>query len=108
MADVATTIGVTRRLTPNETRSNKRVAMRETSLGEQVLFCKLIRDGILQHFNPWKLSDLQCVLEMRSYKGLLSDTDLKEVYVEGMWGFHNEKDFGQVEWWEPPCHCWRK
>ena len=38
--------------------------------------------------NPWKLSDLQCVLEMRCFEGLLSDEDLKEVYFQRMWGFH--------------------
>ena len=61
--------------------------MRETSLGEDVIFCKLIRDGILRHLNPRKLSDLQCVLEMRCFEGLLSDEDLKEVYFQRMWGF---------------------
>ena len=49
---------------------------REPSLGERVLFCKLIRDGILRHFDPRKLSDLRYVLELRCYKGLLSDEDL--------------------------------
>ena len=39
--------------------------------------CELIRDGILKHFNPWKLSDLQYVLELRCFKGLVSDEDLK-------------------------------
>jgi hypothetical protein len=57
------------------------------TLGEQVIFCKLIRDGALRHLNPWKLSDLQCVLEMRCFEGLLSDEDLKEVYFQRMWGF---------------------
>ena len=50
------------------------------SLGEQVLFCELIRDAILQHFNPWKLSDLQYVLEMRCFKGLLPDMDLRHCF----------------------------
>jgi hypothetical protein len=61
-------------------------------LGEDVIFCKLIRDGILRHLNPWKLSDLQRVLEMRCFEGLLSDEDLKEVYFQRMWGF-KERDF---------------
>ena len=30
-------------------------------MGEDVIFCKLIRDGALRHLNPWKLSDLQCL-----------------------------------------------
>jgi hypothetical protein len=71
----------------------------EACLGERVIFCKLIRDGILRHLNPWKLSDLQCVLEMRCFKGLLSDEDLKEVYFEGLWGF-GEGDFVPVKWRE--------
>ena len=41
----------------------------EVSLGEDVLFCELIRDGILKHFNPWKLSDLQYVLELALLQG---------------------------------------
>ena len=73
--------------------------MRETSLGEDVIFCKLIRDGALRHFNPWKLSDLQRVLEMRCFEGLLSDEDLKEVYFQRMWGFE-EEDFWLAGWRE--------
>jgi hypothetical protein len=68
-------------------------------LGEDVIFCKLIRDGILRHLNPWKLSDLQCVLEMRCFEGLLSDEDLKEVYFQRMWGF-KEEDFVLAGWRE--------
>ena len=48
------------------------------SLGERVLFCELIRDGTLKHFSPNKLTDLRYVLELRCFKGLLSDEDLKE------------------------------
>ena len=73
--------------------------MRETSLGEDVIFCKLIRDGALRHFRPWKLSDLQRVLEMRCFEGLLSDEDLKEVYFQRMWGFE-EEDFWLAGWRE--------
>jgi len=68
-------------------------------LGEDVIFCKLIRDGILRHLNPWKLSDLQRVLEMRCFEGLLSDEDLKEVYFQRMWGF-KERDFLLAGWRE--------
>ena len=71
--------------------------MRETSLGEDVIFCKLIRDGALRHLSPWKLSDLQRVLEMRCFEGLLSDEDLKEVYFQRMWGF-KEKQFVLAGW----------
>ena len=100
MNDVVSTVPVvTRRVTRSQTREGKRAAVRETSLGEDVIFCKLIRDGILKHLNPWKLSDLQCVLEMRCFKGLLSDKDLKEVYFQRMWGF-KEKDFVLAGWRE--------
>jgi ankyrin repeat protein len=91
--------GATRRVTRSQTRDEIRAAVRETSVGEQVIFCKLIRDGILRHFNPWKLSDLQCVLEMRCFEGLLSDEDLKEVYFQRMCGF-KEKDFVLAGWRE--------
>jgi hypothetical protein len=74
--------------------------VRETSLGEDVIFCKLIRDGVLRHFNPWKLSDLQRVLEMRCFEGLLSDKDLKEVYFQRMWGFKGKWDFRLAGWRE--------
>ena len=73
--------------------------MRETSVGEDVIFCKLIRDGVLRHLNPWKLSDLQRVLEMRCFEGLLSDEDLKEVYFQRMWGF-KEWEFVLAGWRE--------
>ena len=72
----------------------------EVSLGEDVLFCKLIRDGILKHFNPYKLSDLQCVLELRCFKGLISDEDLKECYFKGMCGF--EEDSFKL------ANCWKR
>ena len=66
-------------------------------LGERVLFCKLIRDGILRHFDPRKLSDLRYVLELRCFKGLLDDQDLKEVYFEQIWGFGGG-DFPLASW----------
>jgi hypothetical protein len=97
--DVSTVPVVTRRVTRSQTRGRKRAAVRETSLGEDVIFCKLIRDGALRHLNPWKLSDLQCVLEMRCFEGLLSDEDLKEVYFQRMWGF-KEEDFVLAGWRE--------
>ena len=68
-------------------------------MGEDVIFCKLIRDGALRHLNPWKLSDLQRVLEMRCFEGLLSDEDLKEVYFQRMWGFE-EEEFVLAGWRE--------
>jgi ankyrin repeat protein len=91
--------GVTRRVTHNQRRERESAAVRDTSLGEDVIFCKLIRDGALRHLNPWKLSDLQCVLEMRCFEGLLSDEDLKEVYFQRMWGF-KEEDFVLAGWRE--------
>ena len=71
----------------------------EVSLGEDVLFCELIRDGILKHFNPWKLSDLQYVLELRCFKGLVSDEDLQEMYFKRAWGFR-EGEFKLSKWRE--------
>jgi ankyrin repeat protein len=102
--DVVSTVpGVTRRVTRSQTRQKRQMksaAVRETSLGEDVIFCKLIRDGALRHLNPRKLSDLQCVLEMRCFKGLLSDEDLKEVYFQRMWGFKGKWDFRLAGWRE--------
>ncbi len=87
-----------RRCQGNGTAVN--VEARETErAGEGVIFCKLIRDGILRHLNPWKLSDLQRVLEMRCFEGLLSDEDLKEVYFQRMWGFE-EREFALAGWRE--------
>jgi hypothetical protein len=92
--------GVTRRVTRSQARNGIRAAVRETSLGEDVIFCKLIRDGVLRHLNPWKLGDLQRVLEMRCFEGLLSDKDLKEVYFQRMWGFKGKWDFRLAGWRE--------
>ena len=75
-------------------------------LGESVIFCKLIRDKVLAHLNPWKLHDLQCVLEMRCYGDLLSDVDLKEVYFQQLWGFE-EKDFLLANWREMSVNAMR-
>jgi ankyrin repeat protein len=86
-------------VTHSQRRESKSAAVRETSVGEDVIFCKLIRDGALRHLNPWKLSDLQCVLEMRCFEGLLSDEDLKEVYFQRMWRF-KEWDFVLAGWQE--------
>ena len=72
---------------------------RRPSLGERVLFCKLIRDGILKHFNPLELRDLQYVLELRCFKGLLSDEDLRECYFEGAW-WYRSRDFWLANWRE--------
>jgi ankyrin repeat protein len=98
--DVSTVPVVTRRVTRSQTREGNSAAVRETSVGEDVIFCKLIRDGILRHLNPWKPSDLHCVLEMRCFKGLLSDEDLKEVYFQRMWGFKDEWGFVLAGWLE--------
>jgi len=64
-----------------------------------VLFCELIRDGILRHFDPNKLTDLRYVLELRCFKGLLSDEDLRECYFEGAWGYR-ARDFLPGNWRE--------
>ena len=61
---------------------------------------------MLAHLNPWKLHDLQCVLEMRCYGDLLSDVDLKEVYFQQLWGFE-EKDFLLANWREMSVNAMR-
>jgi ankyrin repeat protein len=100
MNDVVPTVpGVTERMIRSQTRESKSAAVRETSVGEDVIFCKLIRDGALRHLNPRKLSDLQCVLEMRCFEGLLSDEDLKEVYFQRLWGY-KEEEFALAGWRE--------
>ena len=43
---------VTRRRNNHVEDEDNIVQASEVSLGEDVLFCKLIRDGILKHFNP--------------------------------------------------------
>ena len=70
---------------------------RPPSIGEQVIFNKLLRDQSLSHFNPRKLSDVQHVMEMRCYGGLLSDIDLKECWFQRLHGFE-EKDFVLANW----------
>jgi len=64
--------------------SSKQTPKMASSLGEEVIFCKLIRDNILSHFNPARASDLEYVLELRCYKGLLSDEDLRSCF-ERLW-----------------------
>ena len=69
---------------------------RQLSLGEQVIRNPLIRDGILKHFNPWKRSDLQYVMELRCLYGVLPDEDLKTCYFKE-WHF-GESDFPLANW----------
>ena len=57
---------------------------RVLSLGEQVIRCPLIRDGILRHFNPRHRRELGYVLELRCFYGVLPDIDLKECYFKGV------------------------
>ena len=73
---------------------------RDLKLGEQVIFNPLIRDNILQHFHPYKLSDLQTLLSLRRFHGLLPDVDLKECYFEKAWGFRKSEFVLAHEWWE--------
>jgi hypothetical protein len=98
--------GVKRKAGDLETVAKKKKETAETSkattglqegLGEQVIFNKLIRDIVLKNLNPHKLSDLQYVLELRCFKGLLSDVDLKEVFFQKMAGYA-EKDFLLGNW----------
>ncbi len=100
MADARPASRVKRRVKRNQNvRTEMEVAHKAGSPGDGLISCKFIRDGVLRRFNPWKPSDLQCVLEMRCFKGLLSDEDLKEVYFQRMWGFR-EKDFWLAGWRE--------
>ena len=69
---------------------------RMLTLGEQVIRNPLIRDGILKHFNPWKRSDLQRVMELRCFYGVLPDEDLKVCYFKE-WHF-DETDFPLANW----------
>jgi len=72
---------------------------RDLTLGEQVIRNPLIRDQTLKHLNPFKLSDLQHVLNMRQYYKLLPDVDLKECYFEGAWQFQKD-EFPLADWRE--------
>ena len=65
--------------------------------GHPVLSFSLVRDGFLRHFNPYNLRDLQCVLEMRLSKALMSEKELKEVYFQNVWGFR-DGDFVLANW----------
>ena len=66
------------------------------SLGERVIFEKLQRESIIKNFNPFRLNDLQILLEMRCFKGLLTDDDIKDVFRR-VWGFR-DRDF-MLQWW---------
>ena len=66
------------------------------SLGERVIFEKLQRESIIKNFNPFRLNDLQILLEMRCFKGLLTDDDIKDVFRR-VWGF-GDWDF-LLQWW---------
>ena len=72
---------------------------RDLTLGEQVLRCPLIRDLSIQDLNPFKLSDLQHILNLRGFYKLLPDVDLKECYFEGACGFRKD-EFVLAEWRE--------
>ena len=72
---------------------------RNLTRGERVIRNPLIRDGMLQHLNPSKLSDLRSVLRLREFYGLLPDIDLKECYFEKAWGFRKH-DFVLARWRE--------
>ena len=67
--------------------------------GERVMRIQLTRDKILQPLSPWKLSDLQTVLGLRQFSGLLPDVDLKECYFEMAWQFRKD-EFALVGWQE--------
>ena len=69
----------------------------DTTLTEDVLFERFILFNVLKSFNPYKLSDLQHVLELRTIKGLLTDDDLIESYFKRTWKFKDE-DFWLAGW----------
>ena len=69
----------------------------DTTLTEDVLFERLILFNVLKSFNPYKLSDLQHVLELRTIKGLLTDDDLIESYFKQTWKFKDD-DFWLAGW----------
>jgi hypothetical protein len=77
---------------------------RDLTLGEQVLRNPLIRDLSIQGLNPFKLSDLQHILNLRGFYKLLPDVDLKECYFEGAWGFRKDEfvlaNWQEMEVWE--------
>jgi len=72
---------------------------RDLTLGEQVLRNPLIRDLSIQGVNPYKLSDLQHLLNLRGFYKLLPDVDLKECYFEGACGFRKD-EFVLANWRE--------
>jgi len=72
---------------------------RDLTLGEQVLRNPLIRDLSIQGLNPFKLSDLQHILNLRGFYKLLPDVDLKECYFEGAWGVPKD-EFVLANWRE--------
>jgi hypothetical protein len=80
---------------------------RDLKLGEQVIRNPLIRDTMLQHFNPFKLSDLRSVLRLREFYGLLPDIDLKECYFERAWGFRKD-EFVLAGWREMSVEAMRR
>jgi len=72
---------------------------RDLTLGEQVLRNPLIRDLSIRGLNPYKLSDLQHILNLRGFYRLLPDVDLKECYFEGACGFQKD-EFWLADWRE--------
>jgi hypothetical protein len=72
---------------------------RDLTLGEQVLRNPLIRDLSIRGLNPFKLSDLQHILNLREFYNLLPDVDLKECYFEGAWQFRKD-EFVLANWRE--------
>ncbi len=75
---------------------------RTLTLGEQVIRVPLTRDLTIplnRTLNPYKLADLQYVLNFRTFYGLLPDVDLKEIYFEGAWQFRKD-EFVLANWRE--------
>jgi len=75
---------------------------RDLTLGEQVIKVPLTRDLTIplnRTLNPFKLADLQYVLNFRTFYGLLPDVDLKEIYFEGAWGCQKKFTLEDTQEW---------
>ena len=72
-----------------DTRRKKRKRKKAKHRGDEVISNPHLRDEVFRHLrpNPYKLSDLQAVLDLRCYKGVLSNVDLKECFFMRQCGF---------------------
>jgi len=82
-----------------DTRREEQKRKKAKHRGDEVISNPQLRDEVLRHLrpNPWKLSDLRVVLDLRCYKGVLSNVDLKECFFMRQCGFV-ESDFVLADW----------